>query len=290
MRLDSNRRRNNSEFIGGIMAHSWYAAWQEETHAELYGAASERYLTWRLIRICSRYNEVKLLRTLVNTFPCRTISDIGCGAGRFYPVFRKLWPAATYKGFDISGPAIEKAQRLYPRGNFYLLRDPMTPMPEAQSDLVFSRDVVMHTIDPRQFLGALYEIAAKYLVLRVRTKERGETVYDPEQSCKYAYGHWVPYIVFNTSELISVISSYMPRPMRLIVLKHPVILGGHDGRFLPKEMYYPETGTAETAILIEKGESSDGGEPFVDIGTAPEADPDPALYRTLRNIARRLRI
>jgi len=35
-----------------------------------------------------------------------------------------------------------------------------------------------------------------------------------------------------------------------------MILGGQHARYLPKECYFKETGTAESALLIEKG---DGG-------------------------------
>jgi hypothetical protein len=40
---------------------------------------------------------------------------------------------------------------------------------------------------------------------------------------------------------------------KVTILKSYGILGGQNGRFLPKELYFPEAGTAETSVCIEKG-------------------------------------
>jgi len=88
-------------------------------------------------------------------------------------------------------------------------------------------------------------------------------VFDREQSCQYSYENWVPYIVFNTGELTDLLSSYSPRPAKIDIIRHPDILGGQLNRYLPKELYYPETGTAETSILIEKGPEGQTVEPKI---------------------------
>jgi hypothetical protein len=182
------------------------------------------------------------------------------------------------------------ARRLYPAARFHVVQDPIRSMPDSPAELVFARDVVMHAMNPREFLGELYEITIHHLVLRLRTKEKGETIYDPVQSCLYAYGNWVPYIVFNTAELISLLGSCKPRPSRILVRRNPVVLGGYNGRFLPKEFYYPETGTAETALLIDKGARGNTGNPVIDIETSPEISDGFFLHEMLRKVARRLRI
>ena len=145
-------------------------------------------------------------------------------------------------------------------------------MPGVQADIVFCRDVVLHQVDPGQFLSDLYEVTDKYLILRLRTREIGATVYDISQSCQYNYGQWVPYLVFNTSELIDLIKTFEPTPTAITIRRHPVVLGGSNSRFLPKELYYPETGTAETALIIEKGEKADGHKgTVVTVETRPES-------------------
>jgi len=40
-------------------------------------------------------------------------------------------------------------------------------------------------------------------------------------------------------------------------------LGGYNSRYLPKECYYPQTNTAETAVLIEKANNSDKKEKII---------------------------
>jgi hypothetical protein len=74
----------------------------------------------------------------------------------------------------------------------------------GRADVVFCRDVVLHQLDPYGFLSTLLDIAAKALVLRLRTRDVGATVLNAEISCQYHYDrHWVPYIVLNTDELIA---------------------------------------------------------------------------------------
>ena len=89
--------------------------------------------------------------------------------------------------------------------------------------------------------------------MRIRTREVGETVRDPALSCQLNYGVWAPYIVVNSQELLKELAQFIPQPSLVRLVKHHMVLGGQHARYLPKECYFPETGTAESALLIQKG-------------------------------------
>ena len=260
----------------------------EREHAGHF-AGWDRYSTTRLVRLCDQFNDCQLFRTIVGIQNCRALSDVGCATGRFRRFFRNIWPSLEYKGFDISEAAIGYARSLYPNGDFRVFDGDVKSSPEIESDIVFCRDVVHHQTNPCEFLSNLHDATRSYLILRVRTREVGTTVFDINQSCQYTYGHWVPYIVFNTPELIDLIRSFKPSPARITLWRHPVILGGQNSRCLPKELYYQETGTAETALLIEKGVEGRNGDTVVTLGTRPEVrTQDRARWaRWLRRLARR---
>ena len=189
----------------------------------------------------------------------------------------------------MSPGAIETARRVHLEGDFRVLEGDLISAPGITADILFCRDVVHHQDDPFGFLSSLYDAAGKYLVLRIRTREVGPTVLDASQSCQRVYGHWVPYIVINTSELVDLTQAFQPPPTRVVMRKRPTILGGHNNRFLPKELYYPETETAETAILIQKGTGQQDTDTVVTINTCPETrgSDRPYLTQWLRRIALR---
>jgi len=267
-----------------------YKDWMQEDRVGLV-SKWDSYSTARLVRLCNQFNECQLFRDLALDpgRGCRTLSDVGCATGCFYRFFHKVWPTLEYRGFDPLEAAIEYARRRYPDGDFRVFDGNLKATPGLESDIVFCRDVVPHQVNPYEFVSDLYDSAGRYLILRLRTREVGTTNLDVSQSCKYTYGHWVPYIVFNTSELIDLLRSFKPTPAKITLRRHPVVLGGQHGRFLPKELYYPETGTAETALLVEKGTGNWSENTDVTIETCPETrDQDMILWvRALRRLARR---
>ena len=247
---------------------TFYKAWQEEEHVDHFGAW-DRYSVSTLIRICSRFNDCQLFEELPDD-AYQTLSDVGCANGRFYRYFSGIRPKLEYKGFDLSRVAIERAKALNPKGDFNEFNGDPSSDSRLPSDIVFCRDVVHHQTNPKEFLSSLYNAADKYLILRVRTRDVGPTEFDPTASCQYAYGQWVPYIVFNTQELIDLFRSFDPAPVSIKIRQHPVVLGGWAGRYLPKELYQPEIRTAESGVIIEKGPTLGSSEPSVVIETQPE--------------------
>ncbi len=260
-----------------------YAAWQQKEHQETF-SLWDKLSTKTLIKRCYDFNEFQLYKEIVGHKECQTISDIGCATGGFYRFFKATWPDINYTGVDISDNALEKAQARYPSGTFKKYNS------HISSDIIFCRDVVHHQTEPGAFLENLYDAAERYLIIRIRTREEGTTVFDPNISCQYTYNHWVPYIVFNTQELISLIESFNPAPTNISIRRNPIVLGGNVGRYLPKELYYPETGTSETAILIEKNGAQSSSEPTMirnDIAVERN-DQYPFLYKLAKFIAKRI--
>jgi hypothetical protein len=166
----------------------------------------------------------------------------------------------------------------------------METVSDMKSDVVFCRDVVHHQIDPYRFLTGLYDVTQRYLVIRVRTRDSGETVFDFSQSCQYTYENWVPYIVINRESLTDLIGSLTPTPKSIEIVRSPMILGGKNGRYLPKELYDDEAGGSETSIIIERGTGSEGSAPTISVSSNVEnlGRERPFWARGLSRVARRL--
>ncbi len=57
-------------------------------------------------------------------------------------------------------------------------------------------------------------------------------------------------MILNVDEVVETVRKAR-NVNRLIIVKNYRQLGGWNNRFLPKDCYYPETGTAETAMYVE---------------------------------------
>ncbi len=235
--------------IGDIEHHR---AWSEQKHAEVFD--HWRFIPRRTLRVLYEcFNEIRLLNDILRRHPAATVLEIGCATGELYRYLRTRWPRVRYVGTDISEPALARAAAKYPAATFLRTSTDLLEVRDAGAEVVFCRDVVHHQPDPFAFLETLYGLAGRFLVLRLRTRDRGPTEQDPERSCQFMYGRWVPYIVLNCDEVVEASRTYAPPPAGLTFLKHYMVLGGQHMRFLPKDCYDPTTGTAETALLIAKG-------------------------------------
>ena len=239
-------------------------AWQEEKHAEVFD-------TWAsfncsdLKRRFEDFNEMQLFLKHKENVSGKRFVEIACATGELYRYLRNFHAEITYQGFDVSDSAIRRAQDKYGDSNFSVCEEDLSDLEiSGRPSFVWARDVVHHQRQPFEFLKKLLSLRGELTILRIRTRDQGESVVDSAISCQWQYNQWVPYIVLNTDELLTFICDTVPvRMIELVKSYQP--LGGHNGRFLPKECYDPATGTAETAVCITrfKEEMRDSRQPEI---------------------------
>lgn len=233
----------------------WHQDWQDPGHAALFDgrrALSDRALVGHY----ESFNDVRLLGEILSRNKRVRLLEVGCATGEFYRYLRFEYARVRYCGVDVSHGALERARKKYPQGLF-LLQKPGGSLPNTlrsagwpeKVEVVYSKDVVHHQTDPFGFLSQLLGAASGAVVLRLWTRDSGRSVLDPNLSCQYHYNGWVPYLVLNLQETLDHVRGQAPG-CQMIVQRHRMTLGGKENRYLPKECYLPETGTAETALAV----------------------------------------
>ena len=233
----------------------WYEDWQSRAHADTFDFRS-RLGDQNLIRSYESLNDVRILNERFGRSTSLSLLEVGCATAEFYRYLRLKYPRIQYYGVDISRPAIEIARRKYPAAKLSLADAGRHPVNYLEisgladaAGIVYAKDVAHHQTKPLDFVANLIGISKVALVMRCRTRDIGPTENDPELSCQYHYGGWMPYIITNLDELVRHIQEMAPRS-EIVVYRNHMILGGKQGRFLPKDCYLEETGTAETAVGV----------------------------------------
>ena len=199
------------------------------------------------------FEEQKYLKERIKDFKNPSILDFGCATGTTNKYLRLISKNINYeyKGVDISKPSIEKAKKYYSDEEFQLINQNSDFLKENKFDIVYSRDTVLHQTDPYKFIQSLLLATKKSLILRLRTRDKGKTIFDVENSCQLHYeNYWMPYIILNFDELINFLKD-QKHVCNIRVNKSYMALGGQNYRYLEKDLYYQKTGTAETALLID---------------------------------------
>jgi SAM-dependent methyltransferase len=199
------------------------------------------------------FAEQRFLQSAVESLAKPSVLDVGCATGTTYRFLRNAvgLTGFSYRGVDLSQPAIEKAKRLYPGVDFAVKeREPLPAYLGRRYDIVYSRDTIMHQTEPLKFLDELLDAADRRLIVRLRTRDSGPTEFDVERSCQAHYdGYWMPYVVLNSEELIAHLRS-RPFVREIRINRSYEVLGGHNLRYLPKDLYFATAGGAETAVSI----------------------------------------
>jgi SAM-dependent methyltransferase len=270
--------------------NKWYADWQSAEHVRFFDFRSAMSAA-NLIRHYETLNDVQLLnRRVREAAGSGAFLEIGCATGEFFRYLRLKWPEITYCGADISQPAIERALGKYPEGKFFASAPSDVNLVsalglEGKPEFLYAKDVVHHQTDPFAFMERLIGTATHTLVMRLRTRDKGATVFDPELSCQYHYDGWMPYIVINVDEVVERILAIEPAA-ELIVQRHHIVLGGLYNRYLPRDCYLVETGTAETAVAVFLDTNHPGR---VTIEDRPESDPSYTLPHMFGAVLRKVR-
>ena len=239
-----------------------YIGWNTESHLRKFDHWNRKInLEFDFVYGC--FSEQTYLLESVKLLENPEIFDIGCATGTTYRfLYNKIRGSGySYTGLDLSKSAIERARSLYPGVNFLTSNgERLYELLGLKADIVYSRDTIMHQESPYDFLDQLIEITERFLIIRLRTRDHGETEFDVSKSCQMHYdNYWMPYVVLNIDELISYIKS-KNNVIKVTINKSYEILGGQNSRFLPKDLYFEKTGTAETSIMIELDAAKQKGE------------------------------
>jgi SAM-dependent methyltransferase len=266
----------------------WYDDWQDQRHAEAFDGR------WQLdrrnlLRNQEGFNDVRLLNERIAADRPLDLLEVGCATGELSRYVRGRYPRVRYYGVDVSGPAIARAKQKYPQGTF-VVSDPSGSisatlrahgLPEHPA-IVYAKDVIQHQTEPLALLSELIGIAEDAVILRCRTRDHGQTEWDPERSCQYHYEGWMPFIVINLEELMAAAMAEVPAA-EVVVYRNHMILGGRYNRFVPKELFLASTGTAETALGVYTRTAHPGR---VTIADRPDQNPRYTWGYALKHAAR----
>ena len=201
------------------------------------------------------FYENKVILKLLNENNKFSVIDVGCASGyllRYLKNNIKSFEISNYYGVDLSKAAIDFAKKKYGSDNFeFLKNEDLKIEKDNLFNIVYSRDTILHQTKPIKFTEKLIELSRNFVLLRLRTRDIGVTEYDINYSCQMHYDKfWMPYIVININELIDFFKKNI-FVKKIHINKSYIVLGGQNYRFLPKDLYFTKSGTAETTILLE---------------------------------------
>ena len=251
---------------------TYHDGFRDPVHAVNYDRWSQM-TTRRLKNVYESFNEIRMFSENQSAIVGTRFVEIGCATGDFHRYLRRYHPRFQYFGFDISKPAIDLAREKFPQATFFVCEEDLSDILQhcEGPSFVLCRDVVPHQIKPFDFLARLVELPNEAVSIRLRSRDTGESVLDPELSCQWSYDRWVPYLVLNIDQVIETIKA--SRNCSVIqVVKNYQPLGGHNRRFLPKDCYYPKTGTAETSVYVRFTDDSTGS-PEVTVSEVADSNP-----------------
>jgi len=236
------------------MSDGFFTTWNRDEHEKnfnVWNRISRSYFNF----LFGCYYENNYLINYLNKNPGQSILDVGCATGYLLRYLKLKKAKIDYHGADISSQCINTAKKLYKDYPFsQISKNGLQKDFDPKSfDIVYSRDVAIHQLKPLNFIKELIHISRKLLVLRIRTRDRGKTGYDPNYSCQLgnqgARNEWTPVIVLNYQELIEFLKQ-TKIIKKAVVNKSYTILGGKNLLFFEKDLYLKETGGAVTALIL----------------------------------------
>ena len=237
-----------------MIQDKYFKGWNTKKHLNLFNPWNN-YSNSFFNYTFGAYYENKYMIKLLRKNKEYSVIDVGCASGyllRYINKNIKNFSKKNYYGVDLSKSAIEFAKKKYGNNNFELLEDEKLILKNKYKyDIVYSRDTILHQLNPLLFIEKLINLSNNYVVVRLRTRDYGKTEYDIKESCQMHYDKfWMPYIVINVNELVELFKRNI-YIKKLHINKSYMILGGQNYRSLPKELFFTETGGAETTIILE---------------------------------------
>jgi len=163
--------------------------------------------------------------------PKCSVLDLGCAAGGFYNIFKKMESTLSYTGVDISPDMIKKAQLLNPDVPFYVSKGSELLFNDRSFDVVFCSGALHMTFDWRDVLKEGWRVTKKYFVFDVRLTENVPTIEDIDISYEKIafFDEWdgstiVPYIILNVRDFLQSLQKFNPAPalQKFYGYYHPV--------------------------------------------------------------------
>jgi SAM-dependent methyltransferase len=230
-----------------------HQSWDDPRHLGAFSDYVHDLPLFQRYRNSQIYGNIRKCLELV--LPCSsTVVEIGVGGGRSYAFLREISKRLEnidyqYTGYDISRQCVEFCKARYAE-NFICSETEVFKYQVA--DLVFFFDVMVHCRSPLDFLTQASTASRRYLCFQTPTRDKGPTEYNVEKSCRLENGSWVPWIVFNTTELAEELKAR--GFCKVLLLKEYKSFAGNAPRFLPKEFFEMDIGSASSAVLAIRPE------------------------------------
>ena len=233
--------KSNNDF------HEGFKSDEHKNNFDVWNKMSRNYFKY----VFSSFEENRYLIDYQSPNSKFTLLDYGCSSGYLKRYLNFFYGKnCIYNGYDISKESIDLAKKLYGKENFFDETDYIqnNDLRNKKYDIVYSRDTVLHQKEPWKFIDELVSKVNKRLILRLRTRNKGDTILDISNSCQiYANDKWIPYLVLNYNELIDYLKKFNFK--FIITNRSKTILGGKYNRYLDKSLYLKKTEGAETSIL-----------------------------------------
>ncbi len=182
------------------------------------------------------------------------ILEIGIGVGNFYRLLKINKILNSYTGADISQNYVTLANKIHKCDKFLLTDYQHRENLKDFYNVVYSRNVLQHQVNPYNFLNNLIKKTKNVLIVELRSRDEGATENDVKKSYQKVDDVLVPYIVLNYDELKNfLIKNDKCKNSRITINRDYQILGGKNSRHLPRELSEENTKTANTSIIIELG-------------------------------------
>jgi 2-polyprenyl-3-methyl-5-hydroxy-6-metoxy-1,4-benzoquinol methylase len=100
----------------------------------------------------------QLLQLTPEVLAANSLIDVGCGEGRYLPIWRQYLPGARLVAVDVSTVAIERSSARHPFAEHRVGPADALPVPDASVDCVASIEVIEHVEHPRQMLEECHRV------------------------------------------------------------------------------------------------------------------------------------
>lgn len=119
---------------------------------------------------------------------CKSVLEIGCGAGYYYAATKDINPMIRYFGMDISSAMIQKAKNHYSQTSFRVGRAEEIAASSKSFDLVVCGSVIGHCDCWRTAIREAFRVAKKWVMLHRVAVHSDPKMPLIQNSVKTAYG------------------------------------------------------------------------------------------------------